>query len=240
VQWLAIDAGAQLAAVGLNGYPQEGLGLVDLSTGAQRWRVDWKFSTYDCVAALAFGSGGERVWIVLGDGRLRCFAVADGRMLEERGSPAGSASVEAVHLLRDASYAVVSTSLDETPGWSAFTATITTADELIAVEGPPLKGDTRAHVQAIIASSPVVRRVDDVMRLAYSPDGTLELVSYSQKGKPLRLEIVRRTDKSVLDSLTFTGKGDRPISGFFSDDSARFWIGTWSGSIFACAIDNAR
>ncbi len=241
---VAIDSGERLLAVGQYRHPQQGVAVIDLATRAKRWQSDWSYSTADGIDSLAFSTDGARLWVGLSGGSLRCHAVADGRLLKQT-RPSPGDSVDAVRLSRDARYAVISGRNDANlTGWSGGVSRYDSFAGLIAADAPELVApvaEDHPLVRAIVAASPgpnTLLRFRDAAPLAYSPDGALELVSQVKGHEAAPLLFVRpRSGGAPLDTLTFRRPGDFALCAAFTDDGARFWVGTQSGRLFSWSLN---
>jgi hypothetical protein len=256
---MAIDSSERLLAVGQYHYPHQGVALIDLQASrsppargsasprssrladlearAKRWQCDWQYSTYHELHSLAFTSDGARLWLALGDGSLRCHSVEDGRLLKET-APVSGDSIDKVRLSRDARYAVVEGSDDlNRTGWSGGVTQYQSFSVVVAADGPKEIADEPSLVRDVTNASPgrsTLLRFRDSATLAYSRDGSLELVSRLKGHESAPLLILQERAGAALDEIRFRRTADFALAAVFSERA--FWVGTQSGLIFAWSV----
>jgi hypothetical protein len=237
---LAVDAAESLLAVGQYAYPQTGVELLELATRKIRWRSAWGYSSDDAVKGLAFSRDGQRLWIALANGALRCYDVADGTLQKKTKKCPGDFITE-VRLARDAQWAVARGGWDQSTGWSGPPVDM---NEYFTALLPAEAGDDAPRpdglADTLLAATPPphsLLRFRDAATLAYSPDGTRELFSIVKGHEAAPQLLLRaRPDKQLLDTLTFHRPGDFALAATFTDDGAKLWLGTESGLLFGYAL----
>jgi hypothetical protein len=238
IRAIAVDSRERFVAISQYDHPREGVALVDLSSGSIAWRAWWEFSTSDMVHSVAFTRDGERLWVALSSASLRCYAAADGVLFRETPS---SSDVESAKLSRDARYAVIRGSVDRTPGWFAFAATIETFEVVEpADEALPASADRKAMIEAVARTcaepSVTVLRFGGKAPIAHSPDGALEVVcEYDERSGRSRFIVRSRstaTDLDVVELPSYEGA----LCATFTDDSARFYVGTSKGRVLGFSV----
>ena len=232
---LAVDPKQSMLAVGQYSHPSAGIVLLDLNGPTERWRKQWPYNTSAWIEGMAFSTDGRRLWTALSDGRLQSHDV-DGSPLRE--TTAAGGDVSDVRLGRDAQWAVVCGSWDRSPGYGAWGAVdfneyFTT---LVAADAQGDATDSNELIASILSNTPAhhdLFRFRNSATLAFSPDGTLELVSVVEGHEAAPQLLVRtRFNGSILDTLTFSRARDFALAAVFAEDGVTFWIGTHSGLLF--------
>lgn len=237
---MAVAPDAASVALGWYEHPRTGVELVETETDRTLWTTSWPYSTADFIHGVAFRRDGARIWVAMSDGRLRCYAAADGVLLRE--TAATCASVRSVILARDASYAVARGTVERNPtGWYAVASSEDEVTELIEAEGPSPPADTAACIANVVASAPgpnTLLRFGGEAPLAYSHDGKLELFGHADESAPRVWVRARDDSRRVIDAMELPPH-EVPLSGAFDDTGRRYFVGTRAGRIYGGALEGA-